>query len=314
MTSIFKTTSALMACGCCALACGASDGSPIGGQSAGSGGSAAGAAGTGAVSGGTGGVAGGTGGVAGTDIGGTGGTGVAGSAGVGGTEVGGTGGTGTCTPGVVTGNQVVMVGDSYLDQFGQNIQLYLEGLAKGAGALDQNETYRRYYLAGTSMGNGQIPSQFDQALGADPNIKVVVMDGGGNDVLILNPGCMTNPAPGNASCVATVDSAMAAARGMFDKMAATGVESVVYFFYPHLPAPGLLTGPKVNEMLDYAYPIVQAECEQRSAPRCYFVDTRPAFEGNPSLIGFDGVHPTPAGSEVIAGLIWSVMVQNCIAQ
>jgi lysophospholipase L1-like esterase len=225
---------------------------------------------------------------------------------------GGSGG-GTCQTGTIAASQVVLIGDSYLAQPGNNIQYYLENLARAAGALEEGESYRPYYAGGTSMGNGQIPAQFDTAKAADPDIKLVIMTGGGNDILIGNRACLTDPAPQNESCVTTVDNSLAAAAELYQNMAASGVEDVVYFSYPHLPT-GFLTGPAANEMLDYSYPRVQEACDSLTAPDCHFIDTRPAFEGNASLIGPDGVHPTPAGSEVIANLIWDVMQDNCLAQ
>jgi lysophospholipase L1-like esterase len=47
-----------------------------------------------------------------------------------------------------------------------------------------------------------------------------------------------------------------------------------------------------------------------------FVDTRPAFGDNwATLINqTDYVHPTPAGAQIIANLIWKAMQDNCIAQ
>jgi lysophospholipase L1-like esterase len=213
-----------------------------------------------------------------------------------------------------TGSQVVMIGDSYLALSGEMTAQLLR-YARGAGTLAESDSYRTYYVSGTQMSGGliqpSIPTQFQQAVTADPHIRYVVMDGGGNDILVGNSSCITtSPAPANASCVQTLKDAVDAATGLFQQMKAAGVEKVVYFFYPHLPTSGK---PYVNQMLDYAFPIVKAACSDAIIP-CYFVDTRPAFEGHPEYIGPDGIHPTAAGSDVIATLVWEQMQQACVAQ
>ena len=178
------------------------------------------------------------------------------------------------------------------------------------GALKAGETYRNYAVSGTSMGNGQIPSQYTTtAKTVSKDIKVVIMDGGGNDVLILNPACLSaKPAASNASCVMTVDNALNTGKTLFQQMAADGVTDVVYFFYPAVPA---VTG----DILEYSQPKVLDMCNSLTMPRCHFVSTREAFAGkNAQYIGIDGIHPTAAGAQVIADLIWDTMQKNCIAQ
>ena len=116
-------------------------------------------------------------------------------------------------------------------------------------------------------------------------------------------------------------------------MATDGVKHVVYFFYPHLdPAGGgILTTPppRSTTTLDYAYPLAEQICcgvlrldgeSTRAAGTCrgrtcVCVDTRPAFEGHlADYIKSDHVHPTPAGAQVIADLVWKAMQDQCIAQ
>jgi lysophospholipase L1-like esterase len=149
-------------------------------------------------------------------------------------------------------------------------------------------------------------------MSANPDVKYVIMDGGGNDILLENTDCiMASPDAGiGANCVTAVQNAISTATTLFGTMKAAGVQKIIYFFYPHLPTTHY---PAVNTMLDYAYPLVEAACNAAPIP-CYFVDTRPAFEGkDATYIGPDGIHPTTAGSDVIAGLIWSEMQQECVA-
>jgi hypothetical protein len=234
----------------------------------------------------------------------------------------------SCVTGQVKPNEVVMLGDSYLDAPWGNVGPTL--------MMQANATYRHYYIGGASLGWGNpntqfyIPYQFDPMALTDTSvmnpsdIKVVIMDGGGNDVLIGNTSCETTAPPANSSCVTTVQEA-----------AQKGAQSVVFFFYPHLdPAGGGILqtpAPAVNDTLDYAYPLAEQVCcgssftssltnyscsgQPVAGMTCVFIDTRPAFEGHlADYIKSDKVHPTQAGAQVIANLIWSQMQSHCIAQ
>jgi hypothetical protein len=259
---------------------------------------------------GTGGTGGSTGGSAGTGgAGGSGGTtGGAAGAGVAGTGgSSGAGGSGGCQKGTTKASQVVWIGDSYPASGNGGIQRYTEQAAQAAGALAAGATYRKYYMGGTQMANGQIPGQYTLAKQADPDITTVIMTGGGNDILIGNSTCLNNPPPANQSCVDTVAKAVAAADAMFMQMQADGVKNVIYYFYPRTAI--LQSGANV----DYAFPIVKAGCDKyKGAMNCYFVDTRPPFEGQNWFA--DGIHPTDPGQKAIGGLVWDTMVSQCIAQ
>jgi hypothetical protein len=245
----------------------------------------------------------------------------------------------TCVKGQVKPNQVVMLGDSYLDPAWGNVG---PTLMMQAGAM-----YRHYYIGGAAMAWGNpntqfsIPYQFDPMALTDlavmnpSDIKVVIMDGGGNDVLIGNNSCETTAPPTNLSCVTTVQNAIDMAQTKMQEMAQKGVQKIVYFFYPHLSTAGggiLQTpAPAVNDSLDYAYPLAEKICcgssftssltnyscsgQPVAGTDCVFIDTRPAFEGHLSdYIKSDNVHPTQAGATVISNLIWEQMQAHCIAQ
>ncbi|HTB76012.1 MAG TPA: SGNH/GDSL hydrolase family protein [Polyangiaceae bacterium] len=245
----------------------------------------------------------------------------------------------SCVKGQVTADEVVMLGDSYLDAPWGDVGPTL--------MMEANATYRHYYIGGAAMAWGNpdtqfyIPYQYDPMAKTDTavmnptDIKVIIMDGGGNDVLIGNTSCEQTAPPGNTSCVTTIQSAIGEAQTLMHQMAADGVKSIVFFFYPHLdPAGGgiLLTpAPAINDTLDYAYPLAEQICcgstftSTLSSPTCsgqpvpgttcVFVDTRPSFEGHlADYIKSDHVHPTPAGAQVISDLLWKAMQDHCIAQ
>ena len=210
-----------------------------------------------------------------------------------------------------------MIGDSYFALSGE-ITTQLQSLATAGGALASGADYRHYYASGANMypypGTlvPPIPTQFNSAVTASADIKYVIMDGGGNDILLQNSQCITvspDAGPISSACDTVISNAISTATTLFQTMKTAGVEKIIYFFYPHLPTAGK---PSVNDIIDYAFPLVQAACEASPIP-CYFIDTRPSFEGHPEYIGTDNIHPTTAGSDVIAGLIWKEMQQECVA-
>ena len=147
-----------------------------------------------------------------------------------------------CVKGQVTPNEVVMLGDSYLDPAWGNIGPTL--------MMQANAMYRHYYIGGAAMAWGNpntqffVPYQFDPMALTDisvmnpADIKVVIMDSGSSDVLIGNTSCETTAPPMNTSCVTTVQTAMDEAKSKMQEMQQKGVKDVVFFFYPHLSTAG----------------------------------------------------------------------------
>jgi lysophospholipase L1-like esterase len=209
------------------------------------------------------------------------------------------------TPKRCTGDatQTIMVGDSYLALSG-DVYRFLQQYSGG-------QTYRTYYVSGTQLVGGlppNIPDQARQAYAEGP-VQTIIMTGGGNDVLIGDQTCKTDPL--GQQCTTTVNNTVAAAHDLMIEAANAGVQEVIYFFYPHLPGTSFLAPATLNQTLDYAAPRAKEVCESSTVLDCSFIDTRPAFEGHSDYIGLDGIHPTAAGSQVIAQLIWAVMQENC---
>ncbi len=284
---------------------------------------------TGGTESGTGGDIAGIGGdIAGTE-GGASGMGVA-IGGSGGTEQGGaSGGTGEAGSGGTetpqrrcrtSGSQVVLIGDSYINWITHTF------------ALDMNEVVgepvRNYAIGGFSMasgGLGLIPPQFDQAIAEDPDILVVVMTGGGNDILI--PDILQFPEGGRCKeeatsasipdCQAIVNLAIDTAVENMDKLVAAGIPDVIYFFYPQVPSTWLASNP--NGILEYALPLVQKACDDAYSRTdgkltCHFLNLQTVFEGHPEYFAENDLHENSVGSAAMAQRIWEIMVDNCIAQ
>jgi hypothetical protein len=216
-------------------------------------------------------------------------------------------------------SQVISLGDSYMNW---GTHTFPQDLDAAAGV-----TFRpTYAVGGFSMGSGGIgliPPLFDTAVMADKDIILVVLDGGGNDLLIPalgRPDCknMANAAS-NAGCQAIVTDALAAAKALGIKMGNAGAHDVIFFFYPHVPAPTVLGGSNPNVMLDYALPKAKAFCDNmimdtEGKLRCWFVDTVPLFEGHAEYFASGDIHENSQGSKLIAKAVVDVMKAHCLGQ
>jgi hypothetical protein len=252
-----------------------------------------------------------------------------------------------CVKGQVPPGKVIVIGDSYLDHPAwSNVIPDLYADLRSAGSLGATATYREYQLGGAAMNYGaanlNIPYQYETSARDDlavmnpTDIDTVIMDGGGNDVLIDNQDCLTNaqPPPADAACATAIQGSLGRASQLLQEMSGDGIKHIVYVFYPHLdPAGGgilPMPSPQVNATLDFAYPLAEKLCcgstftstatsytcsGNTSGTQCVFIDIRPAFEGHVAdYIKSDHVHPTDAGAKVIADLIDGAMRAYCIAQ
>lgn len=221
--------------------------------------------------------------------------------------------------------QAAIVGDSYVTgALSPALQPALAALHPPIG------NYPNYAVPGTSLATGGIlgliPPQFDQAIAGATDLRLLIMDGGGNDILICDqaqfPGCATAcNSPGSSTtqvCIDIVDTALGVARSEIGDLSAAGVKDIIYFFYPHIPS----AGGGYSEILDYAEPLVRALCDDvvnvtNGATRCHFVSTIGPFAAaggdiNPANFVGDGIHPSAAGQDIIAAEIWSTMQDNCL--
>jgi lysophospholipase L1-like esterase len=260
------------------------------------------------------------------------GTGGAGSGGAGGGGAGGAAGSTTTPehvpPCIDDPADVVLIGDSYIDWITHTFVADIRA--------ESGQQWPSYAIGGTSMatgGIGHIPDQLDTALADNPEIKAIVMTGGGNDILVADTimfpdaGMCTSvqTAPMIPDCMAIVAAALEEAKNLMDKTADKGIRDVVYFFYPHIPGGGLISGPYPNPMLDYSMPLARDVCDSafertQGRMRCTFIDMIPVFEGKTGLFADavseagDGVHPNSMGSKVLAAEVWRVMKEQCIGQ
>jgi hypothetical protein len=208
-------------------------------------------------------------------------------------------------------NEIVNVGDSIFALSG-DIYKVLESKA--------GETWRHYALSGSQMIGGllgqPIPLQYEDARNDDPNIRVVYMDGGGNDVLLqfiaFDPyhcGQCNYWFCGDISrsCKNLIDDVAVEMSDLLATMAGDGVEQVVLLGYYHGKLGLLGNIPLLNKALDYGASLT-IEAAENSNGFVEYVDPRNAFRGKEFwYILPDGVHPTYQGSKVLANMIWDVI-------
>jgi hypothetical protein len=182
--------------------------------------------------------------------------------------------------GVGDGSDVVTIGDSWMSLGFTGIEQSLRAAGK---------RYRNYAVAGTTLG-GSIPGQYDQAKRANPDIKTVIMTGGGNDIM-FSGGCNTTEA-----CERSVMMIVMMLNELWTRMSADGVKDVIYIQYSRDAG----TAPEGTRPTTPPPP--PAICTM-GAIRCHSLPTTDLVMGQ--LL--DGIHPTSAANDRIAAAIIALM-------
>jgi len=200
-------------------------------------------------------------------------------------------------------NDVVTLGDSIFDLNGQ-IQANLESWA--------GETFRNYTQSGAELSGGflatAVDSQYAAAKATDANIDTIVMNGGGNDILI--PAMLFDPNRCktkwyrpylSSKCKGLIEDIYVTDVNLLNQMDADGVDNIVYLGYYELPR----GNTNLNAAVNYGDAYLGYACDTATTASCTFVDSRghvPAAD-----VEGDDIHPTPNGSLTLAGLIWPAL-------
>ena len=205
-----------------------------------------------------------------------------------GTGAAGTGMAGTASEpmdqGMGDGSDVVTIGDSWMNLVVAGIE---QSLDRASGQM-----YRHHAFPGTLMLNEQIPMQYEAAVAANPDIKTVVMTGGGNDIL-------TSPCADDG-CDSLVDDISARIEELMMDMAEDGVLDVVLISYTY---PADVTK---HASLDRSIMLSGENCTPEMTPRCHFLDST---ELDITLLP-DGIHPDVASYELLGQTVWELMVEE----
>jgi hypothetical protein len=178
------------------------------------------------------------------------------------------------------GRDVITIGDSWMNLIVQGIEPSLDKVS--------GQTYRHYAAPGTLVLNEQIPNQYESAKMASPDIKTIVMTGGGND--ILTSSCA------DTACNSIVDMVGMRLTALLAEAGKDGVQDVVLIGYTY---PSDMTK---HESLDYSIMVSTKVCAEDSMPRCHFVDSTKLM-----ITLQDGIHPNPAGDDLVAQTAWDLM-------
>jgi lysophospholipase L1-like esterase len=184
------------------------------------------------------------------------------------------------------GKDVITIGDSWMLLSTTGIQ---QSLVKVSG-----QPYRTYGVGGTRLLNGQIPGQYDSAKSADPDIKTVIMTGGGND--ILQTGLSNDCASGGDMCRQQLVTIAEALSDLWAQMGADGVQDVVHILYSSDAGSGVADSIKNA-----------GELERRCAEaplHCHLLATDDLVMGD---LRSDGIHPTDVAYDRIATGVYELM-------
>lgn len=203
-------------------------------------------------------------------------------------------------------NRVVFFGDSIFALSGE-IQSRLHSYAGG--------TFRNYTTSGAELIGGAIAPSVEQQIATayadDPSSTVVVMDGGGNDILIpaiaFDPyDCMTQWYEFgrlSSSCKSLIDDIYVDGVDLINEAQSLGVTEVIYLGY-YYTKNGLIRADDLEEAIAYGDGKLKQAC-QNSIVSCTFIDPRSTIRDRD--ITADGVHPNSSGSRKLADLIWPVL-------
>ena len=198
---------------------------------------------------------------------------------------------------------VITLGDSIYDDNSQ-IEANLESWA--------DQSFRNYTQGGAELSGGilaaSVEAQYASAKARDPQINTVIMNGGGNDLLIpailFDPyGCRTHWYRRNISqgCVNLIIEQYITLTNLLNTMHADGVRDIVFLGYYELPRSNTILGMT----LDYGNGYLAYACNTASAANCEFVDPRGTIPA--SDVKSDDIHPTVSGSLKLAQQIWPVL-------
>jgi lysophospholipase L1-like esterase len=207
------------------------------------------------------------------------------------------------------GSDVVLIGDSWMSN---GIELQLLGTGGGiAPALQRvsGQRYRNYAIQGVKLLEANplfgpaIPTQWDDAVKANPNIKTVVMSAGGNDIIQGTTAIQNACRDGTPACEEFLLKIGDALGQMWLKMVNAGVRDIVYILYAKSATGGRLKDPDNNNAR------LKLLCDHVPAPaRCFVVNTDALAPSTSNLV--DGIHPNSATNTKIANAILDLMTKQ----
>jgi lysophospholipase L1-like esterase len=191
------------------------------------------------------------------------------------------------------GSDVITIGDSWMLLLFTGIQ---ESLTEVSG-----QPYRKYGVPGTRMLSGEIPGQYTRAKRANPDIKTVVMTGGGNDI-IQNAAIERECQTGGPMCTMQLDAIGKSLSELWGQMSKDGVQDVIHVMYSSAAGNPIKDRELNNQKL-------AESCAAVPPPlRCHLLNTDMIIlEADMSS---DGIHPSSAGYDKLGKAVFDLMVKE----
>ena len=187
------------------------------------------------------------------------------------------------------GSDVITIGDSWMNLGSTGIQ---QSLLKASG-----QKYRTYGRGGTRLLDEVIPRQYTTAKMADPDIKTVIMTGGGNDIIQV-PGLRDDCTAKGEKCAMVTGQILDRLTKLWADMAKDGVQDVVYVQY---------SNPEGNNV-DFAQADgdgVPKRCSEVPKPlRCHRLETLDIVMGDIP----DSIHPSAVAFDRVGKAVFDLMV------
>jgi hypothetical protein len=187
------------------------------------------------------------------------------------------------------GSDVVTIGDSWMSFFANG-----GGIEAGLRAASM-QPYRNYGVAGTMLLDEVIPNQYAAAKRDNPDIKTVVMTGGGNDLLLTG---MAGGSGCTESCMSTIDKVAARLEALWQEMGDDGVQDLVYIEYSQ--------GGDNGASVAYGHTKLVPLCEATAPLRCHLLHSDDFI----MMMLLDGVHPTADGCSKLGQATYDLMEQQ----
>jgi len=184
------------------------------------------------------------------------------------------------------GSDVIAIGDSWMNLGATGIQQSLLRLSM--------QPYRVAGVPGVRLLDEVIPRQYTAAKRANPDIKTVVMTGGGNDILLTGAGADRSTA--GPATRGQIDMIADRLVKLWDEMGADGVKDIVYIEYSR--------GGGSEAAVNYATEKIKPLCDEFVATRCHWID---ADDFLMMMLSLDGIHPTGDGCDKIATGVITLM-------
>lgn len=208
-----------------------------------------------------------------------------------------------CNQNIPVSDSSIMIGDSIIAM----ARPECENITTELGILT-GEKYPDYATSGSKMTGSNyygaiasIPSQWNDAKNDLSAIENVITDGGGNDI---KDDCGYWEMP---LCESIIDAVTADYVDLVAQMRTDGVNNITYLALYEM----IGSMAQYNQSINLGMDMTADLCNELDI---IFVDPRADFVGHPEYYKADDLHPTQAGSIVLAGLIYDALIANDVIQ